>query len=116
MRDIKKSFEIFKEEFILWQKYFGLIYWRIDFSIAPLKESKADIKTDCESYTAEVRFNKGNRDDEELVRQTAKHEAIHLLLARLSECAYDPRGYSTTDISAAEEELVRRLTIIIGGK
>jgi len=46
------------------------------------------------------------------IEETAKHEAIHLLLAKLSDLAY--RRYVTAlEIFSAEEELVRKIQKII---
>jgi len=48
----------------------------------------------------------------ESIKETAKHEIIHLLLSRASECGRS-KDYTSNDIYEAEEELVRKLEKII---
>ena len=108
------KFTEFKKYFNAYQNKFGLINYRIFFKYEPV-DGFADIVRFQEDATATVRLNnKVTKEDKQFqnIRGTAKHEALHLLLARFSDLAYS--RYSTkSDIYEAEEELVRRLETLI---
>ena len=85
MKTTKADFNAFKKSFIDWQNKLGLTQYDVCFEHAVLKSLYAQITTNQMGKTATVRLNRDTgtgvvskpQDD-------AKHEAIHLLLSRLS--------------------------------
>jgi len=110
-----KEFELFQSEFKKWQYKFGLTGYHIYFKHEPLDGSFADIAIEQESMIATIRLNselpakeKPFRD----VKQSAKHEALHLLIGRLEQNGRFRYG-SATEIYESAEELVFRLENLI---
>jgi len=112
---MNKDFELFQREFLKWQKLFGVTGYKVYFEEADTEDAYADITVD--GPIATVRLN--NKLSEEGkwvidVKQSAKHEAIHLLIQRLEQNAR--YRYSTSgEITEAAEELVYRLEELIPG-
>jgi len=105
------DFLLFQQYFTEYQKIFGLNGYRVYFLSEPLGESFADICIDQQEMVATVRFNSklSKKDRVHLdIRQTAEHEAVHLLVGRLEKRARD-RYTSPDEIYEATEELVRRI-------
>ncbi len=113
---MNKELELFKKEFIGWQEKFGLNGWRVYFQYEPIdKDRFADITPDLENMSALVRLNSDLvKDNEEFKdnKRSAKHEAIHLLLARLSQNG-QTRFLNRGDYYESEEELVHKLEDLI---
>ena len=110
------EFKLFKEEFKKWQDKFGLKGWAIYFEHTEIEEHRfAEIYNDIEDMAATVRLNnKLCKENEKFkdVEKSAKHEAIHLLLARLEACARY-RYVNEDEITEACEELVHKLEELI---
>jgi hypothetical protein len=109
------NFEVFQKEFRKWQKNFGLNGYNIHFKHEPLYKCYADILVNQKDMVALVRLNseaynglKPHRN----IKKSAKHEAIHLLIARLEETGRY-RFSSDDEISQASEDLVNRLEDLI---
>ena len=105
------QFEQFKTEFLKRQEQFDLNGYKVYFRKEPLVGCFADITVNQEGLVATVRYsNEVDQDDNPVY--SAKHEAIHLLLARLLDLA-ERRYVSEAELSEANEEAVRRLDKII---
>ena len=114
----RKHFDLFKKEFKKWQKKFELSYLRIAYFHEKI-DGRAEIRYDLDNHTVRLSFDTDWGDSDPINESTicgaAKHEAIHLLLAELS-VAGRSKDYTTRDCDIAEEKLVRKLSVIIGGR
>ena len=112
---MNKDFKLFQKEFKKWQEKFGLMGYTIYFKHEPLDGAFADIEIRQGEMVASVRLSNKLTDKNKLyrdIKMDAKHEAIHLLVGRLSENA----GYrysSKAEIYEATEELVNKLVTLI---
>ena len=109
------DFELFQSEFKRWQQKFGLTGYKVYFKYEPIDDGFAAIKINQGDMVVTVRLNselptKDNPHKD--IRQTAKHEALHLLVGRLEE-AGRYRHCSATEIYEATEELANRLGVLI---
>ena len=100
-----EDFEIFKKVFMKWAERLNCLDWRVDFSHE---------EVDC---NAQVDFNNMQLvsvslgleiDDWQTPEICAKHEAIHLLLARLCVPACS-RNSTVEEVDRAIESVVRVL-------
>ncbi len=107
------KFERFKKYFKEYQERFGLKGYKIYFECAPLKGANAQIDVTQGQHFAEVTFDK-NLSKGEDIRRIAKHEAIHLLTARLEARARE-RCCFAEEIAEACEELAFKLDDLIDG-
>lgn len=106
-----KEFDVFKSEFKKWQTRFGLNGYQLFFRHESLGDCLADIDVDTKRMVATVRLDTRKTPIAD-VKVSAKHEALHLLIGRLQECAW--KRYTTQDeILEADEELVVRLQGLI---
>ena len=108
---VNKDFELFKKEFKKWQDKFGLNGWVVYFKYEQLEDSFASSSTDINGMVATIKLNSKlpNKDKPfKNIKRSAKHEALHLLLARMSCNAY-ARFVSRDDLYESEEELVHKL-------
>jgi hypothetical protein len=109
---MKKDFAIFKETFTKYQKLFGLTGYRIFFSHELLdSDCFANISVNQGLMVANVRLNTDDSGAPH-AEQSAKHEAIHLLLNRLEDLARD-RYAKEESIVEVTEELVFKLEGLI---
>ncbi len=108
------EFQEFQKEFKKWQQKFGCIGYKVYFKFEPLdKDCYADIIVDQSQMVATARLNKSvDKAQQRDVKQSAKHEAIHLLLMKLQRLAMC-RYLFESDISEATEELVFKLEELI---
>jgi hypothetical protein len=115
--DKKEDFELFKKEFSRYQKEFGLEGYKVLFLHKPLKDENAHIYIDPQNMTSKVCFTtlKSKDPQDWNIKRLAKHEAIHLLLGRLSD--YGLRRFVPQELLLeAEEEVVRKLLNLIKEK
>ena len=108
---VNKDFELFRKEFTKWQNMFGLNGWKVYFKHEPLEGCFASIHNDLDCMVSTVTLNSVVQDKDKPfknIKQSAKHEAIHLLLARL-ELNGMARFSSSADIYESCEELVHKL-------
>lgn len=111
-----KDFELFQEEFLKYQNLLGLNGYQVYFRYESLgNDTRASIDLNQIDMVATVWLNSTLPEKDKpcrSVQQSAKHEAIHLLLGRL-----DHRGRyrytSEHEIDEAIEELVFRLEKVI---
>ena len=110
-----RDFEIFKREFLKYQKLFGLTGWKVYFKYEESDVSFASIQMDFDNSVATVRLNSHLPDKDHPfkdVRRSAKHEVIHLLLGRIEG---EARARYTTQgtLGEALEEAIHRLESLI---
>ena len=110
-----QDLEIFKSEFDRYRKLFGLSGWDIYYEYKPIKDKFATIVYVGDDCAATVTLNskplaslKPHND----IKKHAKHEAIHLLLARYDIIA-STRFADKEALDVANEELVVKLTELI---
>jgi len=111
MKTTKKQFEQFQAEFLKWVDKFGLKQYKIYFDHAKLNDNYAEIHTEQIAKHARVKMCK-DADDSFDPASSAKHEAIHLLLAKLSYMA-ECRFLSNSEVSDEEESIVRILEKVL---
>ena len=115
MKKADKDFAIFQREFKRWQQKFGLGGYNVFFKHEPLGDAFADIFVKQPSMTAVVTLNsklhKGDKPFKD-IKGTAKHEALHLLLSRLTENGRF-RFITENEMTEACEELVYKLEALI---
>jgi len=115
---MNKDFELFKSEFKKWQKKFGLTGYKVYFKYEEIDGSFADISINQGEMVVTVRLNSQVPSKDEpyrSVKDSAKHEALHLLVGRLEKNGRY-RFTSENEIYEATEELVRRLEDLIQDK
>jgi len=107
----RKAFTLFQKEFLRWQQKQGLTEYGVTFRFEPIDGSYADITTSRRDKFAVVRLSSqvtvSDMADLDPAR-SAKHEAIHLLLARMVWLA-ESRYVHPQDI-----DVVRRLEAAFG--
>ena len=109
------DFELFQSEFKKWQEKFGLNGWTVYFKYEPIEDHFAEIVTNLDNMVATVRLNSELPEkDKPLkdIKRDAKHEAIHLLIARL-EGNGRSRFITGSEIYESGEELVHKLEGLI---
>lgn len=118
MKTNKKHFNIFKSECEKWIEIFHLNGWGVSF--IHQSHSQGTFATCYTSLTGmrSTIYLTDEWDDEikkltpEALKESAKHEIIHLLLSRLSDNGR-ARYIDENEYDEAEEELVRKLEKII---
>lgn len=104
----KRQYELFKKECQKWQKFFGLLDWKIEFVFEPT-DCLADIHWNTEGKNATVRLStKWNLPPvDNGIRQTAFHEICEVLLAPLSDFGY--LGANRHPVNTEVHSIIRRL-------
>jgi len=113
---MKDDFKNFQKYFKEYQQKFGLTGYRIYFKYEPL-DSFAEITVGQNDMVATVTLNSDlpSRDKPHKdIRQSAKHEALHLLLSRLEHRACT-RYLIEYELDESVEELVFKLEDLIEG-
>jgi len=116
----KKHFEIFRKECQKWVKIFNLSNWQVYYEHKVIEgdaECYARLNANLYGYVALIQLNKcwkGVPTNKGL-KKSARHEIVHLLLARLGELAKS-RYISGTELIEAEEEVVNRLVKYLGSR
>ncbi len=107
MTDLDK----FQKEFEYWQNKLGLTGYKSYFKYEPLENSFAAIHINQKGMVATVILNsKLTAEDRPFkdIKNSAKHEAIHLLIGKLENRA-SSRYTTEDDIYEAVEEIVFKL-------
>ena len=115
IKTTKSQYDEFKKEFMRWVNRFGLHDWKVFFYHEKLDGCFARIVYDNMNSAASVKFNSEvDETDENFMnpKMSAKHEVIHLLLARLNYLA-GARYICQEDIETEEERIVNILTKVI---
>ena len=110
-----KDFAEFKKTFMKYQQLFGCTGYKIFFEREKLKNDCANITIRDECRIATVKLDSALPEREKKdqpIELLAKHEAIHLLLARYVHYA-ESRYVNEEQVIEAEEELVRKLEKLI---
>ncbi len=110
-----KDFELFQREFKKWQVKFGLTGYKVYFKYEPIERGFASINVDQGNMVATVRLNSKLTDQDKPfknIRQSAKHEALHLLVGRVDQNGRY-RFTSENEMYEAAEELVHWLEGLI---
>lgn len=116
-RKIMTDFQLFQKHFKDYQQCFGLTGYRVYFKYEPLEDRFAEITVAQNDMVATVRLNSKVLDKNKPfrdIKQTAKHEVLHLLVYRLehrARCRY----VADEEIYEATEDLVHRLEELISG-
>jgi len=110
----KKDLNLFKKECDKWIDKLGLRGIRIDYLWSNTRDAIALVDRDgiIPHHVVNVVFTKNCWIDNNIIKDSAKHEAIHVLLSRFATLAYD-RHSSSENILEAEEEVVRILCGVI---
>ncbi len=109
------DFEKFQVYFTKYQKLFGLTGYTVYFKYEPLENRFASIAPDSRNMAATVRLNSKLLDEDKPfkdIKKSAKHEAMHLMLARLDDLASN-RFVTQDEIYAANEELANKIADLI---
>jgi len=113
---MNKDFEQFKKYFKEYQHKFGLTGYRVYFKYEPIGECFANITVNQNEMVVTARLNSNLPETDRQHRdvgQSAKHEAIHLLLFRLEHRAISRYNVSEEEIYETVEELVFKLEDLI---
>jgi len=110
----KKDFELFMKECKIWEERLKLDGWSILYLHKGLDNVLADTNITADTRTVCVRLNTEWIDPINIksIKETAKHEMIHVLLGRMSGNA-SYRYTSKMELYESEEELVYKLEKII---
>ena len=110
----KADFKKFEECLSKYLKDFKLDFWNVGVSHTKINDKyiAANVDADIINSTATVKFNTELGEEivlnEDAIDNWAKHEAIHILLAHVTELGTS-RYIMPVEFQSAEEELVRRL-------
>jgi len=111
-----EDFELFQKTFMTYRAKFGLTGYKVFFEHGPLEDGDfGAIVISQEDMTATVRLSSNLTKRSKMVKdpvRTAKHEALHLLTARLVELCKE-RFVSPSEIHEASEELAIKLEMLI---
>ncbi len=109
MKTTAADFKIFKKAFVTWQLRLGLTQYDVYFEHVHLRRKYAELDVNQMGKCVTARLNKdpgeGHVSDP---AADAKHEAVHLLLSRLSWLG-SARYIEDNDIEEEEEAVVMRL-------
>jgi len=108
----KKDFRTFKKEFLKYINLFGLKDYKLYFKHIKLKNNYATIEADERGKWAVINMTSEKHKDFCEPKCHAKHEAIHLLLHKLTNLA-ESRYCSFENLEIEEEALVRILEKMI---
>lgn len=112
---VNKNFELFQKCFKEYQQMFGLTGYKVYFKFEPINAGFADITVNQADMVATVRLNSEDKAGDRKyrsVKQSAKHEALHLLLFRIEDRACN-RYTREDEIYEAVEEVVFKLEELI---
>ncbi len=112
----KAEFNRFKKEFLRWAELLGLQGYKIYFYHEPLEDEYAEIKISEQGKVADVSLSSKLSDNEKRMwpgpEVDGRHEAIHLLLNRLTFLG-NSRFVGCSEICHEEEKVVRILEKVL---
>jgi len=119
MNTTPEHFEFFKEQCRGWIDYLELNNWQVHFKHKTYEDNVAAIRLSLESHDAIcylcTEWDESVRPlNEEEIAYVAKHEILHLLLARVTELG-GKRYVAHDTLQEAEEELVKKLARYVSG-
>jgi len=107
-----KHFQLFQKECEKWIKKLKLDNWEVHYDWQESKENRASCISNLNGYIITLLLSKKWENYEKVsdsdICQVAKHEVIHILMARFSTNAKS-RYVSSDDMEESGEELVRKL-------
>lgn len=117
MKVTKTHYEYFKKECERWIKRFELNGWAVNFQLCELNDVLAETAYQYKPMNATIRLNSKWVDEVRPLNHgelsdIAKHEVIHLLLAKLDTLAHS-RYVTKDELDQAEHELLQKLIKII---
>lgn len=120
MKTTKKDFELFKSECQKWIDRFGLTEWTVHFKFNSLSDRYIRARTnyDINAGSAAITLNRDSENDPTKVyygtslADTAKHEVLHLLFAKLSSKATS-RYLNDGELEEAEHAILMRLMKVL---
>ena len=113
MKTTKQHYELFKKECDYWIDKFKINDWRVDYMMEDLDNNIAQCDRNLFARTVKISLNTElGVEDIKLLKDTAKHEIIHLLIGELAVMAKD-RYIRQDELYSAEEALTRKLEKII---
>ena len=114
----KADFELFKKESLKWIDRLGLHGWSYVFyhsdlsKVADLEDSNAVNTAYYKAKTAVLRLNKSfnelDKTKNQMIRDCANHEVLHILLSDLSTMAFS-RSIDPEIYNAEEHAVINRL-------
>lgn len=110
------NFRIFVKECKFWVDKLHIDGWGVEYSMSKLGnvESFATITFQSNGMKARITFYQRQNEDQsaDQIREHAKHEIMHLLIARYATMA-ENRFCRDEELEQAEEELVQKLLRVI---
>jgi hypothetical protein len=105
------DFTLFQSECRRWIDYFGLKDFTVHYQHIPIKDAFARISYNVQDRTCVLKLN-SDEDETNMegrdIPKHAFHEVVHLLMAKLLNCA-ECRFVTDTELAAEEESVVRIL-------
>ena len=105
-------FSLFKQECDYWINFFGLFFWEMNYTNKQVdNESHGVCIISIIDRNATINLEKRNDDEynEETIKKTAFHEICDLLLADLSQHAYNTRSSELLSIESSEHSIIKIL-------
>lgn len=106
------DFKLFQKYFKDYQLKFGLTGYQVYFKQVELADYFAKITFDVSEAVVTVSYDRGKHRSKKDIKRSARHEAIHLLIARLESNA-NYRFSTSGEIHEAVEELTVKLEDLI---
>jgi hypothetical protein len=104
----KQDFKEFADECGIWIDYFGIKDWDVIFEHAEtITGGVAECEVDLKAKLAVLRFDEKAHEYPN-IKQTAFHEAVELLLARMRTLC-EARYITDSEVSEANHEVVQTL-------
>lgn len=110
-----RQFEIFKREFRKWQRRLGLLEYTVEFHQKRMPDCWAQLATDPEGCIATLTLNAEGKWTPQNRKQVACHEALHLLLARLTHLGH-ARFLNEGELHSENERVVCVLEKVLWSK
>ena len=113
VKTTKVRFNFFKKCFLEYADRFGLLGWDIGYKIEDLGDTLlASLTYRANERVGTLRLNTSMPKGDDDIRETAKHEAVHLLLGEYDHIA-SCRFCSPEELIRANEEVTVKLTKLI---
>lgn len=117
MKLTEKHYKLFQNYCFEYQKKFELMNWNIAFEFKKLGDGRAQAAFDLEAHNVTLGLNTEWNEtvvkySDEKLKDTAKHEMLHVLLARLGELG-QYRYVMQRELVAAEHEVIQKLLVLI---
>lgn len=113
MKTTKRQFKLFCDEFKIQVERMGLMEWRLDFLHEDCGDAFSTLNSGYSGKTVTVCLNDDWNEmniplSDDAIKDTAKHEAIELLITDLRTLSF-ARFVTQDEIESVSHTLVRRL-------